>query len=86
MDLEALRLKRDLLYSEAREINEKRLRIDCHLRQVTATDPVACQRRHLLQVEFDELTICLRKLSGQARQITQQIDMSLSKQELWSID
>jgi hypothetical protein len=86
MDLEALRLKRDLLYSEAREINEKRLRIDCHLRQVTGTDPVACQRRCLLQIEFDELTISLRKLSGQARQITQQIDANLSKEELWSLD
>lgn len=86
MDLEALRLKRDLLYSEAREINEKRLRIDCHLRQVTGTDPVACQRRCLLQVEFDELTIRLRKLSGQTRQLTQQIAESLSRQELWSLD
>jgi FtsZ-binding cell division protein ZapB len=86
MDLEALRVKRELLYREAREINQQRLAIDRNLRNLTGTDDLACQRRSLLQCEFDELTIRLRELSAQTRQLTQNINESLSRQGLWSSD
>lgn len=86
MELEALRVKRELLYREAREINEQRRSLDRNLRQASGTDAVACHRRTLLQAEFDELTIRLRALSIETRQITQQIDRGLSQQNLWSGD
>jgi FtsZ-binding cell division protein ZapB len=86
MDLEALRIKRELLYREAREINEQRHCLDRNLRHITGGDAVACHRRSLLQAEFDELTIRLRTLSVETRQITQKIDEGLSQQETWSND
>ncbi|BAC88102.1 hypothetical protein [Gloeobacter violaceus] len=83
MDLEALHSKRDLLYREAREIHQQRLVLDRNLRRVTGTDPMACQRRALLQAEFDELTIHLRTLSTKIRALSQQIDARLTTVEVW---
>ena len=84
MDLEALHIKRELLYREAREIHEQRLKLDRSLHEVTGVNPLACQRRSLLQAEFDDLTIQLRALSSQIRVLTQQIDTGLSHAEIWS--
>ncbi|AGY59377.1 hypothetical protein [Gloeobacter kilaueensis] len=83
MELEALQTKRELLYREAREIHQQRLVIDRNLRWVTGTDPMACQRRSLLQSEFDDLTIHLRALSAQIRSLSQQIDRRLARSEVW---
>lgn len=84
MDLEALHSKRELLYREARDIHEQRLLLDRSLHETTGATPLACQRRSLLQAEFDDLTIQLRALSSQIRVLTQQIDAGLTRAEVWA--